>query len=66
MNYGLTAKQLNKIRIDWNIKKEEVDVEGFFMDGFIHARNGRDFRLGGIKNPENIKAYTDGYNSFKK
>ncbi len=66
MKYGLTAKQLSKIKIDWKAKPEFIDVEGFFYDGMIHARNGRELRLGGIKLPENIKAYTDGYNSYKK
>jgi hypothetical protein len=64
MNYGLTSKQLSKIKIRWELRPEEIDIEGWFEDGQRDAIKGKQLNYGCAKLKENQDAYIKGYNSI--
>ena len=67
MNYGPTAKQLEKIgkKLMKNMTIIEIpEPEGWFEDGQRAARNGRKCDYGSCKMKVNQDAYVAGYNSI--
>lgn len=58
--YGPTSKQLDKVKINWDVK-ETIDEEGYYEDGERDAKKGRASIVNHITIKENQEAYLRGY-----